>query len=266
MKSYIKYFVGLILFSFMVRMFSFPSEGTTVLKSIKVFLSPLVDAYLLAFQDPNTALLLFLSIFVVCFICIYWIYFNKYLPLSNALDISLEKTKLIQEVIKSREASPLEALNELENDNILKKSIFKLKRIIFSADAKNIPSKYNFLTLDIIETNGFPLKIISALPGYFVGFGVVCTFLGLVAALYFSAQGMKSGNYDAAKVSLMHLLYASSFKFTTSIAGISSSLLISILYKSLLHKLHLKISRLQDMLENICESIHETPVKKKSAR
>lgn len=243
----------LVFFSFLARISFFDSGEMTLLNSIKALFSPLVNFYLLAFQDPNTSLLLFLSIVISCFFCLYWIYFKKYLPLSKRLDFSLERAKVVQETIESKELEPMIALFEIENDEFLKKAILKFK--------KNTLSKNDFPNVNMLETKGFPLKIISALPGYFVGLGLVFTFLGLVAALFFAAQGMKSGNYEAAKTSLMQLLHASSFKFTTSIAGVSSSLLISILYKSLLHSLHLKISMLENIIDNIFTSIKTDSVK-----
>lgn len=249
MKKYIKYLLFFIFISFLLRIFLVDSDSFIFMDWIKSLLYPFVKVYLLAFQNPNTAILLFLTIIISCIFTLYWIYFEKYIPLKKKLDASIAMAELLQSIDNSTEVGLRESIDILENDEILKSFSLKFKNFI-KHDNNHI-SEYDYLSIGMIETKGFPLKIISALPGYFVGFGLVFTFLGLVAALYFSAQGMKAGSYEDAKTSLMQLLYASSFKFTTSIAGISSSLLISILYKSLLHQLDLKFSRLNDLLGNV---------------
>ena len=242
-QKYVKYFIILIFFSFFLRIATTNSVETGFLNHIKAFLAPLVNWYLLAFQDPNTSLLLFLIILFLCIFCLCWVYFKCYISTSRILNLSIEKVKVLEQALESKEVGSSLALTELEKDKLLQKTVLKFRKSSLSAD--------DFPSLSMLETRGFPLKIISALPGYFVGIGLVTTFLGLVAALYFAAQGMKSGNYEDARLSLMHLLSAASFKFTTSIAGVASSLCLSFLYKFLLHNLDLKINILNTHVMNI---------------
>lgn len=59
----------------------------------------------------------------------------------------------------------------------------------------------------------------------FVGIGLVLTFLGIVVALNKAGAGL-SGNLDQAKLALTQLLAVAGAKFSTSIAGVSASLLL----------------------------------------
>ena len=60
---------------------------------------------------------------------------------------------------------------------------------------------------------GFHLPFLQALPNYFVGFGLLCTFLGLVSGLHFAAAGVASADASVARESLKDLLNAATFKF-----------------------------------------------------
>lgn len=256
MNRYIKYIFIFLIVTLLLKLMFLQEAPFQLIDGTKYLFLPLINAYLSAFQDPNTSLLLFLFIVVLCFISLYWIYFEKYLPLRKKIDNSIEAAEEAQSVIYSKEVTPLEGLVDIEDDEILKPLVLKFKNNFLFNKRDGRTTEFDYFNLNMLETKGFPLKIISALPGYFVGVGLIFTFLGLVAALYFSAQGMKAGNYADAKASMMHLLYASSFKFTTSIAGVSASLAISILYKALLHKLHLKLCKLEDLVESIFYTFH----------
>ena len=51
------------------------------------------------------------------------------------------------------------------------------------------------------EASGLTFPIFHALPNYFVGFGLLFTFLGIVAALYFASKGV-TGTIDEAQHAL----------------------------------------------------------------
>ncbi len=89
-----------------------------------------------------------------------------------------------------------------------------------------------YLGLHAIDSGGFPARFFAAAHGYFIGIGLLLTFVGLVAALKFAAAGVSSPDLDVAKEALDALLAAASFKFMTSIAGLGSSLLLSVAARS----------------------------------
>ena len=109
------------------------------------------------------------------------------------------------------------------------------------------------------EANGLRLRFYQAIPSYFVGIGLLLTFLGLVAALD-QAQGGLSGAQQAgqsaaeqfAKMqeSLRGLLAAASFKFLTSIAGILSSLMLGFVHRVVTHRVTERIEEVAQELES----------------
>src|SRR5471030_330150 len=88
------------------------------------------------------------------------------------------------------------------------------------------PSEY--FGLHAIGATSFPARFFAAVHGYFIGVGLLLTFIGLVAALKFAAAGVASPDIAVAKQALNSLLSAASFKFMTSIAGLGCSLLLSV--------------------------------------
>lgn len=88
-------------------------------------------------------------------------------------------------------------------------------------------SSSDIFSLTQVDNKGLPFTLYRKLPDFFVGIGLVFTFCGLVAGLYFAGNGLTTGDLAAAKSNLMYLLNASTFKFLTSIAGVSASLLVT---------------------------------------
>jgi uncharacterized protein YukE len=78
----------------------------------------------------------------------------------------------------------------------------------------------------------FGLKMMGSIPGFFVGLGLLLTFIGLVLALNKAAGSTGARSAEAMTNSLSELLGAATFKFSTSIAGLGSSLLLSLLFRS----------------------------------
>jgi len=74
------------------------------------------------------------------------------------------------------------------------------------------------------------MKLMPTVPGYFVGLGLLLTFVGLVIALSKAAAGV-TGSPEGMTESLRELLDAATFKFSTSIAGLLSSLFLALVFK-----------------------------------
>jgi len=75
------------------------------------------------------------------------------------------------------------------------------------------------------------LKMMGAVPGYFVGIGLLLTFVGLVLALYKAGSAASAGNAATMAAEMGHLLEIATFKFSTSIAGLLASILLSIIFR-----------------------------------
>lgn len=112
----------------------------------------------------------------------------------------------------------------------------------------------DFISLTEAEHAGLRLKWFHGLSNIFVGLGLLFTFIGLVAALYFAAQAINSaggmGKIDPAaqtqvmQSALAQLLGAATFKFWTSIAGLGSSIVLACIYRVATRWLEAQFDRL----------------------
>lgn len=115
---------------------------------------------------------------------------------------------------------------------------------------RNTARPQAYFNIQAAVENGLPLPFFLSLPNIFVGLGLVFTFIGLVAALHFAAQGVISPNVAEAQQSLEALLKAATFKFMTSIAGVGISILMSLGFRVL-------VGRLQRAFDRFCQALEE---------
>jgi hypothetical protein len=82
-----------------------------------------------------------------------------------------------------------------------------------------------------MSEEGLGFALFRAMPNLLVGIGLLLTFFGLVSALYFATvaiQNANPGDLAASQDALRNLLYAASFKFYTSIAGLAGSIILTL--------------------------------------
>jgi hypothetical protein len=89
-----------------------------------------------------------------------------------------------------------------------------------------------FINLTEARDHLFGLKMMPAVPGFFVGLGLLLTFIGLVIALYSAASTAQAHEAKDMVNNLNQLLEAATFKFSTSIAGLGASLALSFLFRA----------------------------------
>jgi hypothetical protein len=89
-----------------------------------------------------------------------------------------------------------------------------------------------FISFADIRDRLFGLKMMGAIPGYFVGAGVLLTFIGLVIALHEATSMIGAKEADEMSPALGRLLEAATFKFSTSIAGLGASIVLALLFRS----------------------------------
>lgn len=97
---------------------------------------------------------------------------------------------------------------------------------------RNTIRPQSFINIGVARERLYGLKMMSSVPGYFVGLGLLLTFIGLVFALNKAAASTSAGSAEEMTRSLSELLSAATFKFGTSIAGLGSSLVLALLFKS----------------------------------
>ncbi len=98
----------------------------------------------------------------------------------------------------------------------------------------------DFVNIHDAEHSGLDIKWFHGLSAVYVGVGLLFTFAGLVAALYFSSAAINAvintaaapdgGNHDTdVQRALAQLLNTATFKFLTSIAGLGCSIVLAYL-------------------------------------
>ena len=94
-----------------------------------------------------------------------------------------------------------------------------------------------FFNIGVLRDSVLGLKIMPGIPGYFVGLGLLFTFIGLVLALSEAAAGTTAAHMadgagaQAMQGALGKLLNAATFKFSTSIAGLAASIVLSFAFR-----------------------------------
>ncbi len=106
-----------------------------------------------------------------------------------------------------------------------------------------------FFNESLLYRAGINLRFYNAFPGYLLGLGLLCTFFGLVAALYVASLAMDASPEKLVAI-LQNLLAAASFKFINSIAGLGCSMLFSWQIRDEVH-------RFQAQLDGFCARLNE---------
>lgn len=123
---------------------------------------------------------------------------------------------------------------------------------------RNTSRPENYFNADLVNRAGVNMRFYQALPNYLVGLGLLFTFIGLIAALYFAGKGVASESVQEAQTSLRELLEAATFKFGTSVAGLGTSIWFSWKKKGLLHSLDTEVQNFCHALERRLDFV--TPV------
>lgn len=247
-----------------------PSDSSWLMDMLK----PFAGVYLESFKTPETAVVLSLCMAALCLMNFFWMIFVVFMPVNGAIQ------KTINQMDSSNfMTTPSDKYTILEKSMgesfFFKERWLKFKKNIHATEhsahlprqTDNTPEVY--FNLDLIEAKGVPLKFISSLPGYYVGMGLVLTFMGLVASLYFAGHGMKTGDFNEVRSAFVQLINASTFKFMTSIVGISSSLLLSFTFRVCLQNLESKLAQfcmiLEEKVEEINSAVRDSLSKGKAA-
>ncbi|WP_315769018.1 anti-phage ZorAB system protein ZorA [Bradyrhizobium sp. SZCCHNR2012] len=93
------------------------------------------------------------------------------------------------------------------------------------------------------------LKMMGSIPGYFVGVGLLLTFMGLVLALQQASAAVSSNDANGMQTATRQLLKVATFKFTTSIAGLGSSIVLSIFFRFYTVLIEAAFDRLNHQIE-----------------
>ena len=110
--------------------------------------------------------------------------------------------------------------------------------------------------IDTIINNSFNVRYFTSIPNILTGLGLLFTFVGLMLGIKEASIGLSSNNIELAKASLNPLLTGASIAFSTSIVGLSLSMVFSIYEKIILHSIEKEILNFTDVISNISEYIN----------
>jgi len=89
----------------------------------------------------------------------------------------------------------------------------------------------SFIGYGLVRERLTGLKMLGSISGYFVGVGLLLTFIGIVLALQTASAPENFSDSDRMQAAMVHLLQIASFKFSTSIAGLGVSIVFAIFAK-----------------------------------
>lgn len=133
-------------------------------------------------------------------------------------------------------AANFENLNQKLEDNwLVGHAWIEFEETLFDRDSEraigNTVRPHVFFSPGIALERLGGLKMMNAVPGYFVGTGLLLTFVGLVFALYKAGAAASAGDADIMAAEMAGLLRIATFKFSTSISGLAASIVLSILFR-----------------------------------
>jgi methyl-accepting chemotaxis protein len=107
-----------------------------------------------------------------------------------------------------------------------------------------------FINYGVLRERLGGLKMLGSISGWFVGVGLLLTFIGIVLALNKAGQSVSAENVKDMQAAMQELLHIASFKFSTSIAGLGVSIVFSIVAKLIVISLERGIAKFCDAAEH----------------
>jgi hypothetical protein len=220
-----------------------------ILHSIKEWMPNLFNMFTLSEVAIGLSLgmiLLGIGIFLYLFVVFY-------IPTKSKLDVLIDEVKKIKDSMDMAENFSY-VNNAMREVSFVYHSWRELrKHFVFPEPGTKGPIRSTvgpseFFNMETAEEGGITIRQYSHVADSFVGIGLVFTFLGLVSGIYFAAQGL-SGSVEEAKLGLVQLLDAATFKFMTSIAGVAIATLFTIGYHKIYHNLQMGFVELSTLLE-----------------
>lgn len=221
--------------------------------TLKPALIPFVSLYLNTFNSPATAIIL--CFLMVALAAALYLYYTNGRIRPAQRDLNALRSELAAISSAPGSAATVEAIQRAMERHPRFHKAWRLHSASLVTDsggrswsARQPSRSFN---LRMLENEGLRIRFFLGLPNDFVGLGLVFTFLGLVAGLYFASRSMMSADLAQARASLIQLLHAATFKFLTSIVGISISLLLSAAQRLQLERIQSGIDDLQFRLEEL---------------
>jgi hypothetical protein len=245
--------LGVIVLIIAVGLRAMAGSGFVSGEGVKGFFIPFVELYLDTFNSPTTAVVLCVAMVVVALLLLFYYASFKIGPVTRDLRHFAASLDSAGEEPGS-EAVLHHIDGAVEQNPFLARSWALYRATLEGGEGGRIVAPFSpgrYFDLKALQFSGLRLRMFMGLPNDFVGIGLVFTFLGLVAGLYFASQSMMSADLNAAREALVLLLHAATFKFLTSITGIGLSLLLSWAQRGLVDGLQDALSDVQFEIERL---------------
>lgn len=233
-----------------------PGEHDRELSVLKAFITPIARIYLGIFGNPFSGI-------VLCFVMLgtlIWIlwrfWFGLVRPTVRTLNGVTDRIRASAKVSDNPVDAILPAVRSaMQSSPFLTRPWQSFEAALVlrrRGDGESLhcsaqPSAY--FSMQSLRQEGINLASYRPIAGYFVGVGLVLTFMGLVAGLYFASRGMMTSDLLQTRRALIALLNASTFKFLTSIVGIVSSIIVSIVVQKGIHRVETQLAKLCGSIE-----------------
>jgi hypothetical protein len=247
-RRYIALAVLLLGGAFVIRTLVVAEAGND--STLHALLVPIARVFLDTFNSSATAVSISLAMVAAGVILLLYFWVARFAPIRRDLRAVVLKLQRIPAPINRERLAQVDAI--MERYNIVARS-WKLFRATLSqgadgsVQAEAQPDRY--FDMNVLDRVGLRMRLFMGLPNDFVGLGLIFTFLGLVAGLYFASRSMMSADLTVARDGLVMLLHAATFKFMTSIAGIGVSILLSWGQRILLGNIETELAEIRFLLE-----------------
>ena len=268
MKRTIGFLIAVWILGFIAR--SIGHSGSSDGGMVKAVLVPIATVYLDLFNSPSTALFLCAGMVALAACLFLYYYIGRISPALGELDAIADDIRRIP--ARPGDPEKTAALNDAMARHPLMARAWKLYYATLANDGTRVSSPFppsRYLNMRALEHAGLRLRFFLGLPNDFVGLGLIFTFLGLVAGLYFASKSMLSADLSEARNALTMLLHAATFKFLTSITGIGISMVGAGAQRIMLDRLQSGLDELQYLVEERIppsEAGHAAPARHESIR
>jgi hypothetical protein len=251
MKRFMMLGVIVLIIAFVLR--AAAGSGFVTGEGVKGFFIPFVELYLNTFNSPTTAVVLCGVMVLVALLLLFYYWYFKIGPVSRDLR-SFAASLDALDVAPGSEAALDHIGGVVDRNPFLARAWTLYRATLERVGGERVAAPFSpgrYFDLRALQFSGLRLRMFMGLPNDFVGIGLVFTFLGLVAGLYFASQSMMSADLNAARDALVLLLHAATFKFLTSITGIGLSLILSWVQRVLIDGLQDALSDVQYEIERL---------------
>jgi hypothetical protein len=251
-KKYVLFIAAVILSAALSRCSQDEESVTAFLAGVRDLVRPAAKVYLAIFGQPETALILSFLMACACIGLLVYYWVAEIRRATQAIRAVTDDLLSFSAVPPGDEKAATARL--MAGVPLLEDEWKLFESTLVESERDGIVRFYTtfrpreYFTMGAMESRGLSFRFLHALPGYFVGFGLMFTFLGLVAGLYFASKGLQTADFAAARLALGKLLNASTLKFVSSVVGIGASLATSIAVSSW-------YKTVQGALDDLCRAI-----------